>query len=193
MAYQIDTSDMTYQIDTSEKIKVSSLAFEVIRLPQQQERFEEIQSILTEISFEAAPNLFRKDTPYFPMEYIFEELTEVVIIIGYHNSRPIVYMSLVDKDEVEKVSPTHKTWGIRRGGLNTNDSAWYLADINGLHKEYCNMGKLIMKFFKENILYEKDYALSTSHLDPFFGWTQIGLFKKWHGNNYYNYRIMSDD
>ena len=193
MAYQIDTSDMTYQNNTSQKIKVSSMAFEVIRLPQQKERFEEIQPILTEISFTAAPDLFRSDTLYFPMEYIFEELTEVVIIIGYYKSKPIVYMSLVDKDEIEKASPTHKTWGIRRGGLNTYQTAWYLADINGLHKEYCNMGKLIMNFFKENILYEKDYALSTSRLDPFFGWEQIGLFKKWQGEQYYNYRIMSDD
>ena len=193
MAYQIDTSDMAYQIDTSEKIKVSSLTFEVIRLPQHQERFEEIQPILTEISFEAAPSLFRKDTLYYPMEYIFEDLQEVVIIIGYHNSKPIVYISLVDKDEVEKASSTQKTWGIRRGGLNTSQTAWYLADINGLHKEYYNMGKLIMNFFKENILYEKDYALSTSHLDPFFGWEQIGLFKKWQGEQYYNYRIMTDE
>lgn len=183
---------MAYEIDTSEKIKLSSLAFEVIRLPKQKERFEEIQSILTEISYEAAPYLFHKDAPYFPMEYIFEELQEVVIIIGYYKSKPVVYMSLVDKDEVEKVSSTSKCWGIRRGGLNTSQTAWYLADINGLHKEYCNMGKLIMKFFKENILYEKDYALSTSHLDPFFGWEKIGLFKKWQGEDYFNYRIMTD-
>jgi hypothetical protein len=178
---------------TNNKIKIEQLDFEIIRLPQQKERFEEIQPVLTEISFEAAPNLFRSDTPYFPMEYIFEELTEVVIIIGYHNSKPVVYMSLVDKDEIEKASPTHKTWGIRRGGLNTNETAWYLADINGLHQKYCNMGKLIMNFFKENILYEKDYALSTSHLNPFFGWKQIGLFKKWQCEQYYNYRIMSDE
>lgn len=190
MSYQIDTT--AYQISASEKISVSSLAFEVIRLPQQKERFEEVQQILTEISFEASPNLFQKDDPYFPMEYIFEELTEVVIIIGYHESKPIVYMSLVDKDEVEKVSDTRKTWGLRRGGLNTSQTAWYLSDINGLHKEYYNMGKLIMKFFKENILYEKDYALSTSHLDSFFGWEQIGKFKKWQGRDYYNYRIMTD-
>jgi hypothetical protein len=174
------------------KIKLDKLNFEVIRLPKQKERFEEIQSTLTEISFEAAPNLFQKDEPYFPMEYIFEELQEVVIIIGYHDSKPIVYMSLVDKDEVEKVSDTGKTWGMRRGGLNTSQTAWYLADINGLHQEYCNMGNLIMKFFKENILYEKDYAFSTSHLDRFFGWEKIGLFKKWQGKDYYNYRIMCD-
>ncbi len=178
---------------TNNKIKLEKLNFEIIRLPKQKKRFEEIQPILTEISFEAAPHLFRKDTLYFPMEYIFEELQEVVIIIGYHDTKPVVYMSLVDKDEVEKASPTHKTWGIRRGGLNTSDTAWYLADINGLHNEYCNMGKLIMNFFKENILYEKDYALSTSHLDPFFGWKQIGLFKKWQCEQYYNYRIMTDE
>jgi hypothetical protein len=59
---------------TFNKIKLDKLDFEVIRLPKQMERFEEIQPILTELSFEAAPNLFRKDTPYFPMEYIFEEL-----------------------------------------------------------------------------------------------------------------------
>jgi hypothetical protein len=178
---------------TNNKIKLEKLNFEVIRLPKQKKRFSEIQPILTEISFEAAPNLFRKDTLYFPMEYIFEDLQEVVIIIGFYNTKPVVYMSLVDKDEVEKSSDTHKTWGLRRGGLNTSQTAWYLADINGLHKEYCNMGKLIMKFFKENILYEKDYALSTSHLDPFFGWEQIGKFKKWQGQDYYNYRIMTDE
>ena len=180
-------------ITSLNKIKLDKLDFEIIRLPKQKERFEEIQPILTEISYEAAPNLFHKDAPYFPMEYIFEELQEVVIIIGYHNSKPVVYMSLVDKDEVEKVADTNKTWGIRRGGLNTSETAWYLADINGLHKKYYNMGKLIMKFFKENILYEKDYALSTSYLDPFFGWEKVGLFKKWQGEDYYNYRIITDN
>jgi hypothetical protein len=178
---------------TDSKIKLDKLYFEVIRLPKEKKRFEEIQQILTEISFKASPDLFREDTQYFPMEYIFEELQEVVIIIGYHESTPVVYISLVDKDEVEKVAATSKTWGIRRGGLNTSKTAWYLADINGLHQEYCNMGKLIMKFFKENILHEKDYAISTSHLDPFFGWEKVGLFKKWQGIDYFNYRIMTND
>ncbi len=171
------------------KIKIEKLDFEVIRFPQNYNRFLELQDDLSYINYMANPELFGVDEKYVPLEYIFEQLHDIVIIVGFYNKKPIVYMTLIDKDEIENASELGNKWTINRGGYASNQKGWYLADLNGLHQQYYGMGITIMKFFKETILKEKDYAFATSNRKTFYDWYYVSNYGNW--KFYKNYRIDS--
>lgn len=101
-------------------------------------------------------------------------------------------MTLIDKMELQLNPSIEKEELLKRGALDNNESAWYLADIYGLHQKYKGMGYLMMKYFNEHLFKEKDYAFTNSDLNPFFDWTNVGELKiKGDKTKYYNYRKMS--
>jgi len=176
-------------------IRVDKLKFEIIRLPHDQKHFEELQQILTNIALTSSPESFDEHEKYYPLSFTQPLLNNVVIIIGYiADNTPVVFMTLTDKKEMEINKSIGKSELIKRGALDNDMSAWYLADIYGLHQKYKGIGYLSIKFFEDTLLKEKDYVFTNTHLYPFYGWNNVGeleLVIERSNKKYYNYRKMS--
>ena len=175
-------------------MKLDMLDFEIIRVPEQYKRYEEIKPIISYIGYKSDPDTFAKDEEFVPFQYISDmgtPLENIVIIIGYYKSEPVVFMFLLDKNEMDNNINIGRENTIKHGGEDNDSPAWYLLYLYGLHEQYSGMGRLIIKFFEDNLLKEKTYAYATSHLTSFFGWNQISTFKKTRNNEIFNYKIIA--
>jgi hypothetical protein len=81
-------------------MKLDMLDFEIIRVPEQYKRYEEIKPIISYIGYKSDPDTFAKDEEFVPFQYISDmgtPLENIVIIIGYYKSEPVVFMCIFYK------------------------------------------------------------------------------------------------
>lgn len=115
-------------------IDPGKLSFISIEYPSKE--FNEIQPILTSISYISAPESFKQGEPYVPLPFLNNPI-ESTIIIGYtEDKKPIIFMTITDKDLMEDSPQIGHDELIRRGAHNDNETAWYITDLYGLHDKY---------------------------------------------------------
>src|SRR3972149_8150452 len=88
---------------TKDKIKLEKLDFELIRVPEQIDRFKQVQNIITKISLKSRPESFNKDEPYYPLNFAEPKIKNFVLVIGYtiNEHKLVIFMTLIDKMELQ--------------------------------------------------------------------------------------------